>query len=128
MANRTDIPYGKENAVRIDVLATLWSISDRNARDMIATFRKTASDDNTVIVSSSKGPAGYWRTDKPEEIRAYINETEARAHNTTLALREARRVLKNLENDSMSIFDLPLIGDVFLEDIGDIGDAFTDEI
>jgi hypothetical protein len=49
-------------------------------------------------VSHSRGGVrGYYRTDKPDEIRHFIHETRKRAANTAKPIEYARRVLAGIE-------------------------------
>ena len=97
MANRSDIPYGMENAISRQTLRRIWNCTDREAREIIAFLRRFPGGDGCAILSSSSTtPAGYWRSDDPEEIQAFIQETENRARNTFLSLKDARRVLRKL--------------------------------
>lgn len=98
MANRTDIPIGRENSISRAQLACIWNTNDRGVRHIIANLRAQLDNDNYAILSTSRKPSGYWRSNDPEEIRAFIRETEARGRNTFLALRGAKRVLRRLEN------------------------------
>ena len=106
MANRCDIPIGRENAISRDSLARMWRCSDREARRMIAELRATPSEDGYAILSTATCPSGYWRSDNPEEIAGFIRETEARARNTFLVLRDARRLLKRLDQRGQYAFML----------------------
>lgn len=97
VANRKDIPYGKGQAISRAALRKLWKCTDREAREIIAFLRRFPGGDGCAILSSSSTtPAGYWRSDDPAEIQTFIMETEARARNTFLSLKDARRVLRNL--------------------------------
>lgn len=93
MANRLDIPLGKENAVNRAVLAALWHCSERDVRHTIAQLRANPSNDACAILSSAKEPTGYWRSDNPLELKAFLRETINRNCNTLLSLADARRVL-----------------------------------
>lgn len=106
MANRNDIPVGRTNAISRAQLARIWRCSDRAARHTIADFRAESSANPYVILSTSSEPAGYWRSRDPAEIAAFIAETEARARNTFLALREARRLLDELNHHGQTMLDL----------------------
>ena len=106
MASRLDIPEGRANAISRAQLARLWHCSDRAARHTIADFRAESSSDPCVILSTSSEPAGYWRSRDPVEIAEFIRETEARARNTFLALREARRLLNELQRNGQTMLDL----------------------
>lgn len=90
---REHIPVGRENAITRSELASLWKKSDREARDAIAKMRTTPSDDEYAILSSSSNPAGYWRSNDPEELERYSREVQARAKNTLAVLADVKRVL-----------------------------------
>ena len=106
MANRNDIPVGREHAISRAALARRWNCSDREARRMIAELRATPGEDGYAILSTATSPSGYWRSNDPEEIAGFIRETEARARNTFLALRDARRLLKRLDQRGQYAFML----------------------
>lgn len=93
-----DIPVGRENAISRSDLAKLWNVSDRIVRRRIERLRCVDSVDGTFIVSHSRGGVrGYYRTDKPDEIRHFIHETRKRAANTAKPIEYARRVLAGIE-------------------------------
>lgn len=94
--DRQDIPVGRSNAISRRELARKWGVDDRSARFIVSRMRKEQGD-GYAILSSSRQPSGYWRSNDPEEIRHFIRETEARAKNTFDALRDARRVLRETE-------------------------------
>lgn len=97
-ANRLDVPFGRKNAISRKELSRIWNCDDRTARAIIANLRQVPGDDGCAILSTSATePVGYWRSDNPAEIRAFIAETEHRARNTFLSLRDALRVLKSME-------------------------------
>ena len=94
-----DIPIGAENAITRTELASIWGVSDREARRRIAALRADDNGDGYVIVSHSRGGVhGYYRTNDTETIMRYANEVNRRAVNTFLPLRKARRVLIQNEN------------------------------
>ena len=93
MIDRTDIPIGRSCAVQRSELAKRWHCTEREVRGQIARFRKVPSGDGFAILSSSSAPAGYWRSNDPHEINAFIGEMQRRARHTILALEEARTVL-----------------------------------
>ena len=94
MANRVDIPIGRDYAISRERLAWLWGCSERDARRTVADLRATPGDDGYAILSTASYPAGYWRSDDPEEIAGFILETESRVRNTFLSLKDARRLLR----------------------------------
>lgn len=98
MYNVKDIPVGRENAISRSDLARLWNCNDRTARQRIAELRCKEPVDGTFIVPHSQnGVKGYYRTDKPDEIRHFIHETRKRAANTAKPIENARRVLAGIE-------------------------------
>lgn len=94
MHRMEDIPIGAENAISRAELARKWNTSDRAAREIIARLRESDDGSPYVIVSSSMGSGGYYRTDDPILIRHYYNETMNRARSTFKPLKKVRRVLK----------------------------------
>lgn len=90
-----DIPIGAENAITRQELARKWHVDDRSARRYIEKLRAQDNGDRFVIVSHSNG-RGYYRTDDPESIRHFFNETMNRACNTFKPLKKVRRILKGV--------------------------------
>ena len=104
MANRNDIPIGRANAISRPELSRIWHCSDREARRLIAELRAVPGNDGYAIISTAHTPSGYWRSNDINEIAAFIRETEARARNTFLALKDAKRLLGRLQTgDQMPI-------------------------
>ena len=100
-ANRNDIPLGRQNAISRKALAKMWKCSERDVRRFVANLRRVPGGDGCAILStSSTSPVGYWRSDNPAEIQAFILETENRARHTFLSLRDARRVLNSIKQES----------------------------
>ena len=92
-----DIPIGAANAITRPALARLWGVDDRTVRERISIMRQLDYGDNYVIVSHSRcGAKGYYRTDDPEHIRHFINETRKRVRSTVAPIAQAERVLKQL--------------------------------
>lgn len=93
-----DIPEGRENAISRGDLARFWGVTDRIVRRRIERLRCQESTDGTFIVSHSQGGVkGYYRTNKPDEIRHFIHETRKRATNTAKPIAYARHVLESIE-------------------------------
>ena len=99
MANRRDIPVGRDNAISRAELGHFWDMDEREVRRTIARLRAEAGDDGYAILSTARGGSGYWRSNDPDEIRGFIAETSARARNTFVSIRDAQRVLKRIENN-----------------------------
>lgn len=103
---RQDIPIGRRNAISRMALARLWRCTEREARRMIAELRAAPGDDGYAILSTASSPSGYWRSNDPEELAGFIRETESRARNTFLSLRDARRLLRlyGLDDGQIGMF------------------------
>ena len=93
--NRFDIPFGRTNAIPRAELAALWGVSERDVRRIVARMRKEEAPD--AILSSTRPPAGFWRSADPEEVSAFVREMERRARSTFQALDGAKRVLRVAE-------------------------------
>lgn len=92
-----DIPIGRENAISRTDLKCMWNCDDRTMRGHVARLRAEDNGDSYIIVSHSQsGVKGYYRSDKPDEIRHFVNETKKRIANTRKSLAKAERVLKEL--------------------------------
>lgn len=97
MLTRDMIPYGRENAVSRPELSRITGISDREVRRQIAELRAEDSDDDLVIASSSRHGRGYFLTDKPDEIRAFIAEMHKRIRMVYRAIKVAKKKLHRIE-------------------------------
>lgn len=94
----TDIPVGRENAISRKALSSLWNCDDRTVRARIARLRCRETADGTFILSHSQGGVkGYYRSDKPDEIRHFINEGRKRIRNTAKPIENAQRLLRSKE-------------------------------
>ena len=94
----TDIPIGREHAISRADLAKLWNCNDRAARRRIAILRCQPVEDGMFIVSHSQGGVkGYYRTDKPDEIRHFIHEGRKRMRNIAAPIDNARKLLLDIE-------------------------------
>lgn len=97
MLKREHIPYGRENAITRDQLSRLTGLSDREVRRQIAELRAEDTDDDLVIASSSRHGRGYFLTDKPDEIKAFIAEMLKRIRMVYRAIKVARKKLHRIE-------------------------------
>lgn len=87
------IPVGRENAVTRDELARRWNVTEDRVRHIIAELRATDNGDNYIIFSNSDSKTrGYFKTDDPNERRAFMQETKGRAINTFKPLKKAQRI------------------------------------
>ena len=80
------IPYGKENAVSRAYLVKITGLPDRTIRNLVKEENKRLCKQGEAILSSSSN-RGYWRTDSPAEMLAYIHEADHRC----------REIQKNME-------------------------------
>ena len=86
------LPEGKKNAVSSDALTGILHLkSKRELQQRIAKERKAGA----LILSSSTG--GYYTSKDPAEVAAFVRTLENRAKQTFLALRPARKFLKEDE-------------------------------
>ena len=86
------LPEGKKNAVSSDALTRILHLkSKRELQQRIAKERKAGA----LILSSSTG--GYYTSKDPAEVAAFVRTLENRAIQTFLALRPARKFLKEDE-------------------------------
>ena len=97
MLTRDMIPYGRENAITRDQLSRLTGLSDREVRRQIAELRAEDTDDDLVIASSSRRSRGYFLTDKPDEIKAFIAEMLKRIRMVYRAIKVAKKKLHRIE-------------------------------
>ena len=103
--NRHNIPKARVNAISRIQPARLWSCSDRAARHTFADFHTESSDDPYDILSIPSESAEHQRLHNPAEITTFIVKTDARAYNTLRALREARRLLEQLNHGDQTGID-----------------------
>ena len=93
------LPEGKKNAVSSDALTRILHLkSKRELQQRIAKERKAGA----LILSSSTG--GYYTSKDPAEVAAFVHTLENWAKQTFLALRPARKFLKEDES-TMSEFE-----------------------
>ena len=97
MLKRDMIPYGRENAISRPKLCRLTGISDREVLRQITDLRAEDSDDDLVIASSSRRGRGYFLTDKPEDIRAFIAEMLKRIRMVHRAIKVAKKKLHRID-------------------------------
>ena len=95
------LPEGKENAISSDELVQIFHL--RNKRELqlrIAEERK----EGALILSSSKG--GYYTSRNPADVEKFIRTLESRAKHTFVALRGARRFLRENPVDQIKVNEL----------------------
>lgn len=88
---------GKDNAIPSKQLAKIASCgSVRELQALVSHERQQGA----VILSTSRNGGGYYLPADAEEVREFIRTLDARARHTFLALRSARKYLKELETDN----------------------------
>ena len=108
MPKRDDVPVGRSQAIDRASLCQLWGCSDRMARRYISALRAQPSADGLAILSSAHRPAGYWRSNDPAELAAFVAENSARARSTFVAVRSARQLLDSAPGqESVDLDSLP---------------------
>ncbi len=92
------LKVGEQNAIKSRDLICLAGLkNERNLRDAIAAERASGA----LILSTNRAPFGYYLPAPGEqgrrEIESFIKTVHARACNTQLALRAARRALRQID-------------------------------
>ena len=92
------LKVGEANAIKSKDLICLAGLkNERNLRDAIAAERQSGA----LILSTNRAPFGYFLPAPGEqgrrEIESFIKTVHARACNTQLALRTARRALARID-------------------------------
>ncbi|MDO4325149.1 MAG: hypothetical protein Q4E24_03785 [bacterium] len=88
------LPKGKENAVSTAYLYKALGFTDaRSLQTEIAREREAGA----VILSTCQDGGGYYLPGSAAEVKEFIETLESRAKNTFLALRSARRWLRQQE-------------------------------
>ena len=85
---------GKDNVIPSKQLAKLTG--GGNVRDLRALVSKERQQ-GAVILSTSRNGGGYYLPADAEEVREFVRTLDARARHTFLALRSARKYLRELE-------------------------------
>ena len=80
------LPIGRENAVHQQDLCRRWGVNARTVRAIIEELRLGGA----FIVT---GQEGYYLTDDPEEIEAYVRKKRAEAYSILRMLTPMRRYL-----------------------------------
>ena len=94
-----DIPVGKENAVSYNTLCTLWGVNKRTARAILHNLSLYDNGDNYILIRSSKNGGGFYKTDDPEELKAYKKECLNKGRSNFAPVKKINRVLNSLSDD-----------------------------
>lgn len=88
----SQVPIGRENAWSYEELCAAWHSDQRMVRKILHDLSAFDNGDDMILIRSSKN-AGFYRTNNPEEIRAYRLECLNRGRRTLAPLRKIDRVL-----------------------------------
>ena len=91
----SEIPVGKENAATYPELILLWSRNARDVRQILHELSAFDNGDDYILIRSSKKGGGFYRTDNPDDIKAYRDECLAKGRSTFAPVKKINRVLKN---------------------------------
>lgn len=89
----SELPIGKENAWSYGMLRAVWHCNERTVREILHQLSRYDNGDDLILIRSSKG-GGFYRTNNPDEIKAYRAECLNRGRNTLAPLKKIDRVLK----------------------------------
>lgn len=92
------LPEGKNNAISAETLTKMLQLpSKRELQKRIERERKAGA----LILSSSKG--GYYTSHNRKEVQEFCKTLESRAKHTFLAMRPAKRFLKETTSQTNDI-------------------------
>ena len=84
------IGNGEDNAVHLSELIKHTGLHNREVRKCIEQLRRSGE----VIISSTNG---YFRPETPAELKRYINQETHRAKSIFYTLKNARQMMKQIE-------------------------------
>lgn len=91
-----DIPVGRDNAVEYSDLMNWWGRDKREVRKILHRLSVWDNGDDYVLVRSGKA-RGFYRTDDPEEIKAYRAECLKKGRAVMAPAKKCNRVLGSSE-------------------------------
>lgn len=94
-----DIPVGKENAVSYVTLCACWGVNKRTARAILHNLSLYDNGDNYILIRSSKNGGGFYKTDDPEELKAFKKECLNKGRSNFAPVKKINRVLNSLSDD-----------------------------
>lgn len=101
-----DIPIGKGNAVSYDKLCACWGVDKRAARAILHDLSLYDNGDNYILIRSSKNGGGFYKTDDPDELKAYKKECLNKGRSNFAPVKKINRVLKAQFDDlQVNIFN-----------------------
>ena len=87
------IPIGKDGAWSYKELCAAWGMDRRSVRRLLHDLSYFDNGDGLILIRSSKGGGGFYRTANVDEIKQYRAECLNRGRNTLAPLRKIDRVL-----------------------------------
>ena len=91
----SEIPVGKKNAATYPELILLWNRNARDVRQILHELSAFDNGDDYILIRSSKKGGGFYRTDNPDDIKAYRDECLAKGRSTFAPVKKINRVLRN---------------------------------
>lgn len=101
-----DIPVGRENAVTYDDLCVTWGENRRKVRRILHELSLYDNGDNYILIRSSKGAGGFFKTDNQAEIDAFRRECLSKGLSIFAPVKKINRVMRADKNSlQMSFFN-----------------------
>lgn len=91
----SEIPVGKNNAASYPDLMLKWDRKERDVRAILHELSAFDNGDDYILIRSAKKGGGFYRTDNPDDIKAYREECLAKGRSTFAPVKKINRVLKN---------------------------------
>lgn len=91
----SEIPVGKANAVSYPQLVLKWDRKERDVRQILHELSAFDNGDDYILIRSSKKGGGFYRTDNPDDIKAYREECLAKGRSNFAPVKKINRVLKS---------------------------------
>jgi len=93
----SEIPVGKANAVSYSELMVMWDKKERDVRMILHALSAFDNGDDYILIRSAKNRGGFYRTDNPDDIKAYREECLAKGRSTFAPVKKINRVLNKNE-------------------------------
>lgn len=87
------LPIGAANAVTYDELCEMWNCDVRTARYILHDLSTYDNGDDFVVIRSANGK-GFYKTNNPATIQAYINEIRRKGISLLATIKKPCRILK----------------------------------
>ena len=89
------IPESKDNPITRWELAAVTGLDDRTIRREIKSLRESTD----IAILNSQDGRGYWISDDPKEIEAWLNQERHRMREIGKSLKSAKKALKRIGYD-----------------------------